>query len=148
MVIITFIESYKPSDYYGAYQSGADVSTVGQKLSPKISTLFTSSNENANIRTTAWLTDTSDSGMWSSYKNADAVFAIGSPTAELFVASYNNRSNKTTNIIELDLGTYGVIQKIQVVVGYQLMKIMESTIKVQHLTGGLLRLTTTTATTS
>lgn len=101
------VGNYKPSDYYGAYQSGADVSTVGQKLSSKISTLFTSSNKNTNIRTTAWLTDISDTGMWSSYKNTDAVFAIGSPTAELFAASYNNRSNKTTNIIELDLGTYG-----------------------------------------
>lgn len=30
----------------------------------------------------------------------------GSPTAELFAASYNNRSNKS-NIIELELGTYG-----------------------------------------
>lgn len=30
----------------------------------------------------------------------------GSPTAELFAASYNNRSNKS-NIIELKLGTYG-----------------------------------------
>lgn len=101
------VGNYKPSDYYGAYQSGADVSTVGQKLSSKISTLFTSSNKNTNIRTTAWLTDISDTGMWSSYKNTDAVFAIGSPTAELFAASYNNRSNKTTNIIELDLGRYG-----------------------------------------
>lgn len=30
----------------------------------------------------------------------------GSPTAELFAASYNNRSNKS-NIITLKLGTYG-----------------------------------------
>lgn len=30
----------------------------------------------------------------------------GSPTAELFAASYNNRSNKS-NIIELELGTNG-----------------------------------------
>ena len=30
----------------------------------------------------------------------------GSPTAELFAASYNNRSNKS-NIIELELGTDG-----------------------------------------
>lgn len=80
------VGSYKPSDYYTTmkngetlkYQTGADVSTVGQKLSPKISSLFTSNNTNTNIRTTAWLTDTLDTGMWSSYKNTDAVFAIGS----------------------------------------------------------------------
>lgn len=108
------VGSYKPSDYYTTmkngeelkYKTGADVSTVGQKLSSRISTLFTSSNENTNIRTTAWLTDTSDSGMWSEYKNSDAVFAIGSPTVELFAASYNNRNNKS-NTITLGLGTYG-----------------------------------------
>ena len=108
------IGSYKPSDYYTTmkngeelkYQTGADVSIVGQKLNQKISSLFTSTNENTNIRTTAWLTDTSNTGMWSEYKNSDAVFAIGSPTAELFAASYNNRSNKS-NTIELNLGTYG-----------------------------------------
>lgn len=33
----------------------------------------------------------------------------GSPTAELFAASYNNRSNKS-NIITLGLGTYGYTQ--------------------------------------
>lgn len=35
-----------------------------------------------------------------------------------------------------------VIQKIQIMVGYQLVIIMEFTIKVHHLTGGLLRLAT------
>lgn len=54
-------------------------------------------------RATAWLTD---SEKWESYTNGDAVFAIGSPTAELFAASYNNRSNKT-NTIELKLDTNG-----------------------------------------
>lgn len=35
----------------------------------------------------------------------------GSPTAELFAASYNNRSNKSnTNTITLKLGTYGYRQ--------------------------------------
>lgn len=33
----------------------------------------------------------------------------GTPTAELFAASYNNRSNKS-NIIELGPGTYGYTQ--------------------------------------
>ncbi len=106
------IGSYRPSDYYGAYQTGAYVSIVGQKLSPKISSLFTAENKNTNIRTTAWLTDTSDSGMWSEYKNSDAVFAIGSPTAELFVASYNNRNNKS-NTITLGLGTCGYTENTE-----------------------------------
>ena len=108
------VGSYKPSDYYTTmkngeelkYKTGADVSTVGQKLNSMINSLFTSTNEKSNIKTTAWLTDISDLGMWSSYKNMDAVFAIGSPTAELFAASYNNRNNKSS-IITLGLGTYG-----------------------------------------
>ena len=70
------IGSYNPSEYYSSYTNGSFVSTVGQKLNPKISSLFTESNTNLNIRATAWLTDTSDSGMWAKYKNEDAVFAI------------------------------------------------------------------------
>lgn len=70
------IGSYKPSDYYSSYTNGSFVSTVGQKLNPIISSLFTESIKSGNIRTTAWLTDTSDSGMWARYKNDDAVFAI------------------------------------------------------------------------
>ena len=70
------IGSYKPSDYYSSYTNGSFVSTVGQKLNPIISSLFTESNTNENIRTTAWLTDTSDASMWAKYKNDDAVFAI------------------------------------------------------------------------
>ena len=70
------IGNYKPSDYYSSYTNGSFVSTVGQKLNPKISSLFTKSNTDPNIKTTAWLTDTSDSGMWAKYKNEDAVFAI------------------------------------------------------------------------
>ena len=70
------IGSYKPSDYYSSYTNGSFVSTVGQKLNPKISSLFTESNIDLNIKTTAWLTDTSDASMWAKYKNDDAVFAI------------------------------------------------------------------------
>ena len=70
------IGSYNPSEQYSSYTNGSFVSTVGQKLNPKISSLFTKSNTDPNIKTTAWLTDTSDSGMWAKYKNEDAVFAI------------------------------------------------------------------------
>ena len=41
-----------------------------------ISSLFTETNTNGNIRTTAWLTDTSETSMWNVYKNDDALFAI------------------------------------------------------------------------
>ena len=96
--------TYLPSNYYTSYVNGAAVSTVGQKLSPKISSLFTESNTNSNIRFTAWMTDPE---AWKDYKdkNGDAVFAIGSPTAELFEASYNNTGK--ANTINLALGTYG-----------------------------------------
>ncbi len=70
------VGSYKASDYYDKYQTGADVSIVGQKLSPMINILFTETNMNENIRATAWLTDTSETGMWKNYENNDAVFAI------------------------------------------------------------------------
>jgi type II secretory pathway pseudopilin PulG len=70
------IGSYTPSGYYRSYTNGSFVSTIGQKLNPKISSLFTESNTNENIRATAWLTDTSDASMWAKYKNDNAVFAI------------------------------------------------------------------------
>ena len=70
------IGSYRPSGYNSSYTNGSFVSTVGQKLNPIISSLFTESNTNQNIRATAWLTDTSDASMWAKYKNDDAVFAI------------------------------------------------------------------------
>lgn len=105
------VGTYKPSNYYTNYTNGADVSKVGQKLSPIISSLFTSTNTSFNIRTTAWLTDTSDTGMWSDYKNSDATFAIGSPTAELFAASYN--ATGKSNTITLGLGTYGYTHNMQ-----------------------------------
>ena len=65
------VGNYNPSDYYKTmkngkvlkYQTGADVSVVGQKLSPLISSLFTSTNKKNNIRATAWLTDTSATSM-------------------------------------------------------------------------------------
>ena len=73
------VGSYNPSNYYTNYTSGADVSTVGQKLNPQLlenGTFFTETNVNENIRATAWLTDTSETSMWNKYKNEDASFAI------------------------------------------------------------------------
>lgn len=103
------ISLYSASDYYTNYTNGSEVSLEGQKLNSKISTLFVKSNTNNNIKFTAWLTDTSTSGIWNKYKNEDVEFAIGSPTIELFAASYNNKKDKT-NIITLDSGTYGYQQ--------------------------------------
>ena len=105
------VGSNTPSDYYTDYANDADISTVGKKLNPMISSLFTGSNTNPNIRATAWLTDTSDTSMWAEYKNDDAVFAIGSPTAELYVASFNaTASANNATKITLGTGTYGYTQ--------------------------------------
>ena len=109
------VGSYIPSDYYyGEYTSGADVSTIGQKLNPmllKAGTFFTSDNKNKNILATAWLTDPNE---WDEFKNSDAVFAIGSPTIELYVKSFNATasSNKATPIPELGVGDYGYTEGV------------------------------------
>lgn len=42
-----------------------------------------------NIRAVSWLTDTNEDAMWSEYKTDYANWAIGTPTIELFVSSYN-----------------------------------------------------------
>ena len=102
------VGSYMPSDYYGKYTSGADVSTVGQKLNPMLleaGNFFSNSNTNENILATAWLTDPNK---WAQFKNSDAVFAIGSPTVELYVKSFNETaSTNKTDKITLSTGNYG-----------------------------------------
>ena len=46
--------------------------------------------------------------MWAEYKNEDAVFAIGSPTLELYIASYNATAEKySREKITFTTGTYG-----------------------------------------
>ncbi len=105
------IGSYKPSDYCSSYTNGSMVSTIGQRLNPMLletGTFFTDSNTNLNIQATAWLTDTSETSMWSEYKNNDAVFAIGSPTIELYVTSFNaTASANSANQIILGVDAYG-----------------------------------------
>ena len=102
------VGSYKPNDYYGDYTSGADVSTIGQKLNPMLleaGNFFTSSNTNKNILATAWLTDPNK---WTQFKNSDAVFAIGTPTIELYVKSFNATAGTNgANEIPLGVGNYG-----------------------------------------
>ncbi len=119
---------FTPSEYYSEYQSGADVNIVGQRLSPMLTgtdgthntNFFTTSNTYENIRATAWLTD---SKKWTEYTNGntDAEFAIGSPTIELYAASfdaaakYENEKNSQTEEnggrkkigTGLGVGTYG-----------------------------------------
>lgn len=115
------VGEYKPSDYYTTieneadelkYQTGADVSIIGQKLNPKLleaGTFFVEGNTSISMRATAWLTDTSETSMWNEYKNPDAVFAIGSPTIELYVASFNATavSLNSASQITLELDAYG-----------------------------------------
>ena len=103
------IGSYKPIEQYTEkYTSGEEISIEGKKLNEKVSALFTDADKQSapNILATVWLTDTSDNGPWAQYKNKDAVFAIGSPSVELFAASYNNRSNKGTPI-NVEVGENG-----------------------------------------
>lgn len=103
------IGSYKPIEKYdGKYTSGEEISTEGKRLNEQVNTLFTDTDKKSdpNILATVWLTDTSDNGPWAKYKNEDAVFAIGSPSVELFAASYNNRSNKNKQIT-VDIGEDG-----------------------------------------
>ncbi len=107
-------EEYLPEDYYTTvqkedgtlkYQTGADVCEVGQNLSSMLKTngtFFIEDNKNANIRATAWLTDTE---YWDDYTDeaGNAIFAIASPTVELYVASFNATA-PTNGTTEITLG--------------------------------------------
>ncbi len=114
------VGKYIPKEYYGnpkyndKYSDGTKMSIEGQKLNGRVNSLFTGEDTkaNANIRATVWFTDTTKDSEWSKYKNGDAVFAIASPTAELFEASYNkntssNHSTYKKGDISVTLGTYG-----------------------------------------
>ena len=105
------VGSYRPSNYYSSYINGSMVSTIGQRLNPMLleaGTFFTETNTNPNILATAWLTDTTK---WSEYAKEEAEYAIGAPTIELYVASFNATAN-TNEIDEIILGTeeYGYTQ--------------------------------------
>ena len=103
------VGSYRPSNYYSSYTNGSMVSTIGQKLNPMLlesGTFFVESNTNIAMLATAWLTDTIN---WSNYaNNEDAIFAIGSPTVELYAASFNATASESEAItITLGVGEYG-----------------------------------------
>lgn len=71
-----------------------------------------SGNLYENIRIISWLTDTSEDGEWSKYKTDYANWAIGGPTIEMFVKSYNAMHE---NKIELKVqeSAYGYEIKLQ-----------------------------------
>ncbi len=104
-------ELYKAGEYEN--KTGADVSEIGKRLNPMLKdaevnnegyTFFSNGekkNEYDNIKAVGWLTDPEK---WTEYANGEEdVFAIGSPTLELFAASYNTMdtgdNGKKDNII-------------------------------------------------
>ena len=114
-------DEYIPSDYYTTvtkedgtlkYQTGADVCDVGQNLSSMLKTegtFFIKDNDNENIKATAWLTDTE---YWEEYTDeaGNAIFAIATPTVELYVASFNATAptqEQPPEEITLGVETYG-----------------------------------------
>ena len=82
-VSTTLHDEYKENGYED--KTGADVSIIGQRLNSMF-TNFKKENTNSNIKAVGWLTDTTK---WTKYVAEDALYAIGSPTVELFAASYN-----------------------------------------------------------
>ena len=75
---------------YSKYVNGESVGKIGKKLNSKINSTFVKENKNANIRAISWLTDDE---YWKYYKNNDAEYAIGTPTLELYINSFN-KANK------------------------------------------------------
>lgn len=58
--------TYKLSDYYTSYNSGANVSIQGRNLNNQLNSngkFFADTNTNNNIKVTAWLTDTSSDSL-------------------------------------------------------------------------------------
>ncbi len=104
--------------YGNNYDSGT-VGAIGQALNPMIkaqkSDMFTLSDGLENMKGVAYLTDTDK---WKGYLDGldGALYAIGSPTIELFRASFNaaikarNDMGNVKEISEFTIGEYGYNQ--------------------------------------
>ena len=82
----------------GKYSDGSKVGTIGKRLNSsllKSEKCFTSQNTSNAIKMTAWLCDET---VWKNYCDDNACFAIGSPTLDLFVASWNATAIETEKI--------------------------------------------------
>ena len=89
------IGNYNLNNLYNNYSNGGSVSRIGINLNSKIKDLFNIDNNNPNIKGIAFFTD---SELWNKYKDGnDAIFAIGSPTLELYIASYNAAASENIN---------------------------------------------------
>ena len=97
-------QNYRKKSIVEKYNCGADVSSYGKALMPMANSLFTTSNTNETIIATAYLCDTT---VWDAYTDAEgkASYAIGSPTIELFVKSYN--ASNFENTLKLSMGKNG-----------------------------------------
>ena len=112
LICDSVIDQHLPSNYLDTYLDGSSVGEVGRNLNSMLrdsGDVFVSSNTNHNIRATAWLTDTE---YWGNYKDADnkALFAIGSPTIELFSKSFNATiENESVNPLALSVVSAGYL---------------------------------------
>ena len=112
------------------YTSGADVSEQGKVLLPLLggavrsnvgsieigtnssgTNLLTAENTARSIKGVAYLCDTSDEGPWKDYKAGIASWAMGTPTIELYAASFNATHQSGEQIL-LGIENYGYTQNI------------------------------------
>ena len=63
----------------------SEISALARNFNPKF-TSWTAKAGNSNIKAVAAMLDTSK---WEDYKKSDAEWAVGGPTVEMFIASYN-----------------------------------------------------------
>ena len=109
------------SDYspkYSKYVSGESVSQQGKNIMPLATgiastsygtnsdrlNIFTSSNIYPSIWGVAYMCDTAE---WTQYKQGNASWAMGGPSLELFVASYNATHTRQINLtLDSDDGEY------------------------------------------
>lgn len=87
--------SYTNGAYFGsdllAKYTGAE-NITNSNITPWLSYLNSyGTSTNNNMKAVAYFLDTD---VWSGFKGEDAKYAIGAPTLDMFVASYNSRSNR------------------------------------------------------
>ena len=113
---------------------GVEISTLGKNLNSQFKSwdLKTDgTNLNNNIIGISALLDTSDTSPWNKYKASYAVYAIGAPTLEMFIASYNATHNDSefvsnynaTHSIEISEIRIDSIVDSAILPGYKVRKV-------------------------
>ena len=98
----------KGVDKQQEYEGSKDVkaSSYGLKWNSKWLAKCTTESEDSNAKATAYLCDSNN---WKSYVQSPATYAVGGPTLELFIASWNKSQNTNLSLVDDEIDKDGYV---------------------------------------